>query len=1049
MNLQRLAALFCAISLLAITSIQAANADEPDAPSSGIVVGGSVADPNNGTPESESNGFRPGWVMPANAARLVNRDVPLDANIPLPASGGGLWLFTSKAITRPQIASLAIAGVRYLGVITQNCYAMRYEGGDVVAARAAILGIGSIRGAALAESMDRVSEAVLPHVNAVMAAEPEQRATMTLPHPLGIHFWPRTTAGEVRALVPGADEWYRLPTNDAEAIGPECAAEVPGTGEMLARFALSPLVSSVDFAYPKVEDNQASRALANAPLVNNPPRNLDGTGVVVGEWDGGAIFMHNDFGGRVTVKESGSISSHATHVCGTILGSGAGNASARGFAPGATLVGYNFNGNVPNERRESKYLHRHEHDNHSWGSGGSGGFGGYATTARDFDTDCRDILLLGIKSAGNDGASSEIVVNAPEGNFGYDSVDGTSGSKNILVIGSSQDNGTDLSNFSARGPTDDGRIKPDVTANGQGLNSTYPNNAYSSINGTSMSAPSTTGVVTLMAQLHKQLNDDRRWAPDAARCTIMHSVRDVFHPGPDYRFGWGIVDADRAATLIEADAASGGRRIVRGALRDGEEREFKLMVGAGASELRLTATWLDAYNGGTAAKRLIHDLDLVVTDPLGNRAFPWTLDPANPHNDAVKTAVNTIDNIEQVLVDSPMEGEWTVTMRAVSISDPDQPVQGFVICSSHDVTGVATRVTAVPSDGPFVAIPDGSATGVTFDFPVNEAGVVGGVRVYLDINHARRGDLAVYLIGPSGTERQIETSDTSTRRDLHGIFPDLRSFDDDTVDFNGTPTNGTWRVRIVDSTASNLGEVRHLMLEVDVDPFPNRAPIANAGASQSVPSGAQVTLSGAASSDPDPGQNITYTWAQTAGTAVTLSATNTATIGFTAPIVTAPTLLQFTLTVRDPYDFTDTDDVQVTVTPALPNIDTISPNPAAPGELVTVTGTGLTGVSLRISGIVQTILSASDTQVTFRVGINVPVASSQALSLQTPFGADAASIDVSWGSLGGGGGLVPIPGEGGGGGGCALTRGMGGIGLGLFAILATMAGVVILRRRRV
>jgi hypothetical protein len=91
----------------------------------------------------------------------------------------------------------------------------------------------------------------------------------------------------------------------------------------------------------------------------------------------------------------------------------------------------------------------------------------------------------------------------------------------------------------------------------------------------------------------------------------------------------------------------------------------------------------------------------------------------------------------------------------------------------------------------------------------------------------------------------------------------------------------------------------------------NQAPNAVAGASQSVASGAQVTLNGAASNDPN-GDTLIYTWQQTGGPAVTLSNANSATAQFTAPSVQSDTLLQFRLTVRDPAGLSDTANTTVT-----------------------------------------------------------------------------------------------------------------------------------------
>src|SRR5690606_21645722 len=138
------------------------------------------------------------------------------------------------------------------------------------------------------------------------------------------------------------------------------------------------------------------------------------------------------------------------------------------------------------------------------------------------------------------------------------------------------------------------------------------------------------------------------------------------------------------------------------------------------------------------SKQLTHDLDLEVTDPDGVRHYPWTLDPVNPNNDATRDQVNTLDNIEQVVVTNPKAGRWTVNVRGTSLSDPDMPVQGFVLASSHNVNRRILRLVANVGGG--INIPDNNAAGSALTMTVNEAAVVRGVRVELFVNHQRRGD---------------------------------------------------------------------------------------------------------------------------------------------------------------------------------------------------------------------------------------------------------------------------------------------------------------------
>ncbi|HSD68897.1 MAG TPA: choice-of-anchor B family protein, partial [Woeseiaceae bacterium] len=92
----------------------------------------------------------------------------------------------------------------------------------------------------------------------------------------------------------------------------------------------------------------------------------------------------------------------------------------------------------------------------------------------------------------------------------------------------------------------------------------------------------------------------------------------------------------------------------------------------------------------------------------------------------------------------------------------------------------------------------------------------------------------------------------------------------------------------------------------------NQAPNAVAGTGQTVAGGAQVTLNGNASNDPN-GDALSYTWQQTSGPLVNLGNANTAAAQFVAPSVQSDVLLQFRLTVRDPAGLSDTASTTVTV----------------------------------------------------------------------------------------------------------------------------------------
>jgi len=818
------------------------------------------------------------------------------------ATSSQIYVHSQRALVRTQIEAAKNSGLRYLGVVANRSYAfvITEPSGNWLQF---LRNQENLTHYAFAEDIDRLEGELLEHYFARLA----------LPHPLVVTFWPNARVHEVLELVPDAAKLNRIPTDLDAVLGEEHVLHIGGDTSTIFNLDLlarEPIVASIGFDHPKVAFNDASRSQSNANALAQAPYNLDGEGVLVGHWDGGRVGEHSDFDDRVDNLESGSVSSHATHTAGTVLGSGNRRGSDRGFAPKARMVAYSFYGNATAERRTSKHQHYHEHDNHSWGADSSS-FGGYSQRAKTFDLDTRDLLMLGVKSAGNDGRRNEVV----DENYGFYSLSTDSTCKNMLVVGATQDNG-DLAGFSSRGPTNDGRIKPDLSANGNNLTSTLPNNRYGTMSGTSMSAPSVTGMIVLLSQLFKRIHTGRRWAPDMIRTVLIHTVNDVFHEGPDYRHGWGNANAQAAADLLLADSNAPGHRLLRGAVRDGTTLAYPMDIPEGAPELKVTMSWLDAFSDSTAQRRLINDLDLELESPSGETFYPWTLDPNNPFDDAVKTQANRRDNVEQVLVKLPQAGTWTIKIKGTSVTDPGLPVQGFVIASSHHVGRAFERLKPQEFSFTRLDIPDNDTNGVELTFVSRDPREVVGLRLHIDVNHEERGDLRIDLIHPDGTSVMLEENDSSTRRDIYAIYPDLRSWDEDVLSLYNKPALGTWKVRVSDRDAGVSGGIISAMLELDFEgiapPPPNQAPTANAGKDQTLRPGDIGQLDGRGSTDPD-GDALSFQWSQDSGTQILLTETSTSFLEFTVPDSEGRSELIFRLKVTDARGASTSDTVKIIV----------------------------------------------------------------------------------------------------------------------------------------
>ena len=113
-------------------------------------------------------------------------------------------------------------------------------------------------------------------------------------------------------------------------------------------------------------------------------------------------------------------------------------------------------------------------------------------------------------------------------------------------------------------------------------------------------------------------------------------------------------------------------------------------------------------------------------------------------------------------------------------------------------------------------------------------------------------------------------------------------------------------------TGGSIGPNASLRIDILDGTGSNSAPNSVAGTSQSVVSGAMVTLNGAASNDPD-GDTLSYAWSQTLGPTVVLSDANTSIASFSAPTVSSDTIYRFELEVSDPGGLSDTSTVNITV----------------------------------------------------------------------------------------------------------------------------------------
>ncbi|HWR83388.1 MAG TPA: S8 family serine peptidase, partial [Candidatus Deferrimicrobium sp.] len=447
---------------------------------------------------------------------------------------------------------------------------------------------------------------------------------------------------------------------------------------------------------------------------------LNGSGTSLGRlavWDAGGIRLtHQELAGRVAQIDSPSaLHYHSTHVAGTMIASGV-FAPAKGMSHAATLAAYDWDFDL--SEMAAAAASGLNVSNHSYGfitgwyytgtewywygdisvsTTEEYRFGFYTAEAHDLDQIAYDAPFYSIvRSAGNDrddvgpgtGGTHWVwddtawILSSDSRNpdadpAGYDCLPDGTVAKNILTVGAVNDiaggyanpAGVVMSSFSSWGPSDDGRIKPDVVANGVGLTSSDvdADNDYTSLSGTSMSSPGVAGSLNLLVRHYEATHSGATPRAATAKAMIVQTADEAgSYTGPDYRFGWGLMNTLKAAKLVSADSLSPGR-IVEEALSNGEADTF-LIASDGLVPIRVTLAWTDppatppAPSVDPLTPMLVNDLDLrvILADPV--TVFePYVLSPSSPAS-APTTGDNVVDNVEQVYVSTPPAGLYMVTV---------------------------------------------------------------------------------------------------------------------------------------------------------------------------------------------------------------------------------------------------------------------------------------------------------------------------------------------------------------------------------------------------
>ena len=538
--------------------------------------------------------------------------------------------------------------------------------------------------------------------------------------------------------------------------------EVPE--DTISTLADSDAVQWIEPPLPRLTGmNDQVREATQADELQDTPYELDGSGVTVLVYDGGiARESHVDFEGRLIPFDTSALNSHATHVAGTIGGAGVADSRYRGVAPGVTILSCGLDGvgsdsplyNNPGDM-EADYNAAIEAGamlaNTSLGTNvEANGFdcawqGDYGVTAALIDE-----MVAGkfgepfriVWAASNERSGSRCDV---EGYGDYYSISPPAGAKNQICVGAVNSDDESMTTFSGWGPTDDGRLKPDVCAPGCQTAGDYAITScsssgdmnYTRLCGTSMASPAVCGLAALLLEDYQQQYVGQPLPRNSTlRALLVHTAVDLGTVGPDYCFGYGTVRGRDAVDLMRT--AQFCEKFVD---QDGRYTET-VTVDPNDAELKVTLTWDDVPAAPNAEVTLVNDLDLVVTGPDGTQYYPWTLDPLAPDQPAVRTQADHINNIEQVLVENPAAGEWTI--EVVGHNVPDGP-QHFSLVGDGAIN--ITTAIGLPN-----GVPEMVREGETYNLEVKilafgQAVVPDSARLYYRVNDGAFTEMPLTSLG--------------------------------------------------------------------------------------------------------------------------------------------------------------------------------------------------------------------------------------------------------------------------------------------------------------
>ena len=432
---------------------------------------------------------------------------------------------------------------------------------------------------------------------------------------------------------------------------------------------------------------------------------LNGEGIIVAVADtgidtGSGGIVHPDLKDRVIAFWSANGDDahdgfgHGTHVSGIIAGTAAtgekdedGYLYGLGVAPHAHLVEekiFSDSGSwlSPNPIDLGTFAQSNGAiiSSNSWGAAVSGAYDDFSQIYDNLTRDSNPYLngsqeILYVFAAGNSGSGSQTVGSPGTG-------------KNVLTVGANENdrfgnNHENIASFSSRGPTADGRLKPDVVAPGTWIASALSQDAqpgwawgnidkwYEWCGGTSQATPHVAGSAAIFAQYYEGIYG-KVPSPALIKAALINSAidlngTDADQPIPNNNEGWGmvylpnIIDPPYGESFIDQNVT----------LQTGEKYSFNISVVDTSHPLKITMDYTDKEAAVNANPTLVNDLNLIVHGPNGNTYIGNNF--ANGWTQQGNAPADNLNNTENVYIQNPVAGNYTVEIYAQNVPSDAVP----------------------------------------------------------------------------------------------------------------------------------------------------------------------------------------------------------------------------------------------------------------------------------------------------------------------------------------------------------------------------------------